>query len=213
MPTRRPAAGKAAAAGSAGDAAHPIYTVGHSNHRIERFLDLLRGAGITLVVDVRSLPASRRFPQFNRAALTAALAEAGIDYLWLGDALGGRPPQADGGAARPDYGQMAAQPQFGQALKRVLELRGKHRPALMCAEREPLDCHRVVLVGRHLAKQGAELRHVLADGNIEPHAALEDRLLELHGYDDGDLLTSTLPRAERVERAWTDRGRHMTRPR
>jgi uncharacterized protein (DUF488 family) len=213
MPARRPAAGKAAAGGSASEAAQPIHTVGHSNHRIERFLELLRGAGITLVADVRSLPASRRFPQFNRSALTAALAEAGIGYLWLGDTLGGRPPQAAAAMARPDYEQMAAQPQFARALLQLLDLRNEQRPALMCAEREPLDCHRVVLVGRHLARQGAELRHILADGNIEPHAALEDRLLELHGYDDGDLLMSTLPRADRVERAWTDRGRHMMRPR
>jgi uncharacterized protein (DUF488 family) len=213
MATRRHSAGRTKAAADAGGAANPIYTVGHSNHNIERFLALLRGARVTLVVDVRTLPASRRFPQFHRAALTAALSDAGIGYLWLGDALGGRPQKADGSAPAADYEQMASQPQFARGLARVLELSGKQFPALMCAEREPLDCHRVVLVGRHLARQGAELRHILADGNIEPHAALEDRLLELHGYDDGDLLTSTLPRAERVERAWTDRGRHMTRPR
>jgi uncharacterized protein (DUF488 family) len=210
MPTRRRATEPTAAASAGGDL-HAIYTVGHSNHRIERFIELLRGADITLVVDVRSMPASRRFPQFNRAALTSALAEAGIDYAWLGDTLGGRPPQTEAATARPDYEQMAAQPQFARGLERVLALRGDHRPALMCAEREPLDCHRVVLVGRHLAKQGAELRHILADGYVEPHQALEDRLLEKQGYDDEDLVTSTLPRTERIERAWTDRGRHMMR--
>src|SRR5262245_7823642 len=91
-----------------------VYTIGHSNHPIERFIELLRGAGITAVADVRSVPNSRRWPQFGRERLQRSLAEAGIAYVYLGAELGGRPADpallSDG---KPDYQRMAATSAFG----------------------------------------------------------------------------------------------------
>ncbi|HKU96405.1 MAG TPA: DUF488 domain-containing protein, partial [Vineibacter sp.] len=122
-----------------------IYSIGHSNHPIERFIALLRDAGIAAVLDVRSVPQSRHAPQFGRQKLAAALAAAGIGYVFLGDALGGKPTDA---ALRPDgvadYELMAATSAFKAGLARVAAEGDGRRATLMCAEKAPLDCHRTV---------------------------------------------------------------------
>jgi len=157
-----------------------IYTIGHSNHSALRFIDLLRGAGVECVADVRSTPFSRRNPQFSQRALTISLKDAGIEYWFLGEAMGARPKDPscyEGGKA--SYARIAATPAFGQAVDALIERAGAQRIALMCAEKEPLECHRTILVGRALAERGVELRHIHADARIEPQAELEGRLLHL----------------------------------
>jgi uncharacterized protein (DUF488 family) len=163
-------------------AACELLTIGHSNLSADRFTALLRGAGVTAVADVRSVPSSRWCPWFSRKALAERLVGEGIAYLALGDALGGRPRDPrlyrDGVA---DYEAMAATPAFRAGLERVVAETGRHRVCLLCAEREPLDCHRCLLVGRALAARGLAPGHIRADGAVEPHAATERRLLELAG--------------------------------
>jgi uncharacterized protein (DUF488 family) len=153
-----------------------VYTIGHSNHPIERFVALLQGAGITAVADVRSMPRSRRWPQFGRMRLERSLAEAGIAYVYLGAELGGRPGDptlfTDG---KPDYGRMAAAPAFSTGLDRVVDGAQRYRIALMCAEREPLECHRFLLVSPHLLERGVAVRHILADGAVETHDVTQAR--------------------------------------
>ena len=164
-------------------AAFDLFTIGHSNHPIERFLKLARGAGITAIADVRSTPASRRYPWFNQARLAPRLAAEGIAYVPLGEALGGRPRDPrlyrDDGVA--DYAAMARSDEFRAGLDRVAEGARRYRVCLMCAEREPLDCHRCLLVARALAERGFAIGHVLADAIIEPHGQIEERLLVLAG--------------------------------
>jgi uncharacterized protein (DUF488 family) len=162
-------------------AAFDLFTIGHSNHPIERFLELARGAGITAIADVRSTPASRRYPWFNQARLAPRLAQEGLAYVPLGEELGGRPRdprlyREDGVA---DYAAMARTDEFRAGLDRIAEGARRYRVCLMCAEREPLDCHRCLLVTRALAERGYAIGHVLADGAIEPHAEAEERLLKL----------------------------------
>lgn len=157
-----------------------IYTIGHSNHSARRFIDLLREAAIDCVADVRSTPFSRRNPQFSQKPLTASLKDAGIEYWFLGDALGARPKDADcyeGG--KVSYARIAASSAFQEAIQALIEESHAKRIALMCAEKEPLDCHRTILVGRALVQRETELAHILTDGSIEPQAALEERLLHL----------------------------------
>lgn len=155
-----------------------VLTVGHSNHAIDFFVALLRGAGVATVADVRSLPASRFNPRFGGRRLAATLAERGIGYDWLGRELGGRPEDpalvVDG---VPDYGAMARRPAFAAGLDRVEALIATGPTALLCAERDPLDCHRALLVAPELARRGYAVRHILADGRLEDHASLERRLL------------------------------------
>jgi uncharacterized protein (DUF488 family) len=162
-------------------AAFDLFTIGHSNHPIERFLDLVRGAGITAIADVRSTPASRRYPWFNQTRLAPRLAQEGLAYVPLGEALGGRPRDPrlyrDDGVA--DYDAMARSDEFLAGLDRVKEGTRRYRVCLMCAEREPLDCHRCLLVARALAERGFAIGHVLADGAIEAHGQTEERLLKL----------------------------------
>jgi uncharacterized protein (DUF488 family) len=141
---------------------------------------------------VRSVPASRFCPWFSAKTLAPALAREGIDYLFSGDALGGRPRDqnlyCDGIA---DYEAMARQPDFDAGIARLLadgaHHRGKGGLCLMCAERDPLDCHRCLLVARSLAGRGMTIGHILHDGRIEPHTAIERRLLELANEDSDPL--------------------------
>lgn len=155
-----------------------IRTIGHSNHPLERFIALLKAGGVQRLVDVRSTPYSRRFPQFGRERLARAVAEAGIDYVWEGAALGGKPPGSGG------YEEMAARPEFAEALDRLIDQNARATLCLMCAEKEPLDCHRTVLVSRRLAERGAAIEHLLADGTTRPQDEIEVALLKKSGGDD-----------------------------
>jgi hypothetical protein len=170
--------------------AFDLFSIGHSNIPAGRFVAMLQSAGVSLVADVRSVPASRHFPWFSKNNLAARLAEAGIGYATMGDTLGGRP--SDGSLFRDgiaDYDAMAQRPEFASGLDRVLAAGARKRVCLMCAEREPLDCHRCLLVTRRLSERGCAVGHILHDGAIEPHAATERRLLAL-AVDDGDLFAA-----------------------
>jgi uncharacterized protein (DUF488 family) len=184
-----------------------ILTIGHSALPYERFLELLRHANVTAVADVRSAPYSRQFPQFNREALSNELRADGIAYVFLGRELGGRPSQqelyCDGVA---DYERMSETTDFGNGLERVLEGAKRYRIALMCSERDPLDCHRCLLVGRALARRGVPVSHILGDGQVVTHAKMEDKLLELSGRSSGDLFASA---PERLGAAYRERARKV----
>jgi uncharacterized protein (DUF488 family) len=153
----------------------PIWTVGHSNHPFQTLLDLLGASQIEVLVDVRSAPYSRHAPQFNRETLGAAIEEAGLRYLYLGDALGGRPrrPEHYDAEGHALYFKMAEQPDFREAIARLLRGARSHRIALLCAEADPSECHRRLLVGRVLTEQNAELRHIGADGSIEAESEVK----------------------------------------
>ncbi len=156
-----------------------LFSIGHSNIPAERFVGMLRSAGVDVIADVRSSPGSRRFPWFSGKNLEPRLRDDRIAYVPFGDALGGRPRDLalyrDGVA---DYEKMAQQPEFCAGLDRLLlKLARQHRVCLMCAEREPLDCHRCLLVARAIAERGFAVGHILHDCTIEPHTATEERLL------------------------------------
>jgi uncharacterized protein (DUF488 family) len=181
-----------------------IFTIGHSNHPIERFVALLRDAGVTLLADVRSTPYSRRVPQFNRERLRETLKAAGIDYRHFGDRLGGKPQ----GGTR-DYGAMSRTPAFTAALDAVIDEASRRPLALMCAEREPMDCHRTILVSRHLAARGVVIAHLLADGGREAHADIEAKLVTWYEHRAGPLLVERDP-VRRLAAAYDERGAAMT---
>ena len=158
-----------------------LYTVGHSNHRAEAFLALLRAHGIGRVLDVRSRPASR-WPWFGRERLARALAAAGVDYRWLGAGLGGRPaaPELLGPGGAPDYDAMAAAPAFRAALAGLLALLAEPpRLAVLCSEGDPQRCHREHLIARAVRPLGVTVRHILPGGRLEPPEAGQ---LGLGGY-------------------------------
>ncbi len=161
-----------------------LLSIGHSNIPLARVVAMLHDAGAGTIADVRWVPMSRHFPWFSKQDLSARLASDGISYVAMGGNLGGRPRDCslyrDGVA---DYEAMALQPDFCAGLDRVEVAAARSRVCLMCAEREPLDCHRFLLVARRLAERGLAIGHILHDGTIEPQAATEARLLALNGCD------------------------------
>ena len=136
-----------------------VFTIGHSTHPQERFVSLLCQHGITALCDVRSTPYSRVNPQFNREGLRESLRACGITYVFLGKELGARsadPTCYEYGKVK--YDRLAVTDLFRQGLDRVREGTRTYRVALMCAEKEPLECHRTILVARHLVDRSEERR-------------------------------------------------------
>lgn len=172
--------------------ARPVFSIGHSNHPLDVFLKLLAAIGIDTLADVRSAPYSRFNPHFNRKALSAALEARSIRYLYFGRELGGRPDDPtcfeDG---RVSYERVARTARFADGLERLIDATIDRRLAIMCAEKEPLDCHRTLLVGQALAGRGLKVRHILSGGELEDHPDAMDRLLAKHHLGpEGDLLAS-----------------------
>jgi uncharacterized protein (DUF488 family) len=159
------------------DRDRPLFTIGHSNHPAEHFLALLARHGVETVADVRSRPYSRFAPQYRKGTLANILARAGIGYLFLGEELGGKPPRGDVAAARLDYATRIREPAFQDGIAQLLAAAEEARVALLCRERDPLDCHRLHLICRYLAPRDLDIRHILPDGGIEPQAETERRLL------------------------------------
>lgn len=168
-----------------------IYTIGHSNHEITSFMDLLRQHGITALGDVRSNPYSRYVPQYSREPLKTALAVAGIAYVFLGKELGARSENsACYKQGRVQYERLAKEPIFLEGIGRIIQGVNRYRIALMCAEKDPIECHRALLVARKLYETGIPVNHILADGSLEAHEAMESRLLAVCKLPEGDMFKS-----------------------
>jgi uncharacterized protein (DUF488 family) len=155
--------------------AREILTVGHSTHESDAFVELLRGHGVEALADVRRHPGSRRLPQFNAGALGEALADAGIEYVLLGDELGGRrrpvPGSPNGGwrvAQFQGYADHMSSAEFDAGLARLEQLASARRTAYMCAEGDWRRCHRR-LVSDALLARGWRVSHIGRDGSLEAH--------------------------------------------
>jgi uncharacterized protein (DUF488 family) len=166
-----------------GSAEPRLYSIGHSNHELVRLLELLRQAGITAVVDVRSRPFSVRLPHFCRPELRQALEETGIAYAFLGDLLGGRPEDPDlyDETGRVDYEKVRRTTSFRRGLEQLCGVLAEHRVAMLCAEEDPLDCHRGLMIAPALAAEGIAIAHLRGDGCCESAADIEKRLLDAAG--------------------------------
>jgi uncharacterized protein (DUF488 family) len=149
-----------------------IYTLGHSRHSAEQFVALLRAADISLLADVRSHPVSKWSPHFAKAALAQLLRAHGIDYDFRGQELGGRSRGAEFYTAEGalDYASRAAAPDFIAGIERLVTLARERRTAILCAEEDPLRCHRRLLVTPVLQRAGLRVVHVRGDGRLEPEA-------------------------------------------
>jgi uncharacterized protein (DUF488 family) len=168
---------------------NPVYTIGHSTHSIEAFVTLLRKARVDAIADVRSTPYSRWRPHFNRDILRSALTGHGIAYVFLGVELGGR---GVGSSERDENGRIkyqniARSAAFREGLGRVHAGSQRMRLALMCAESDPLDCHRGILVSRFLAILDTQVLHIHGDGHIESHREAEQRLRRVMALAEPDL--------------------------
>jgi uncharacterized protein (DUF488 family) len=184
-----------------------LYTIGHSTHTAAKVVELLRQHGITTVADVRSQPYSRISPQFNREAFSALLKDFGIAYVFLGRELGGRPEDRscyENGKVQ--YDRLARTPRFAAGLARILRDMKTQTIALMCAEKDPITCHRAILVCRHLAGRGVKIAHILEDGSLESHDDTVNRLLRELGLHQPELFRS---HDEVVDEAYAQRGQQI----
>lgn len=177
-----------------------ILTIGHSNHALEKFLQLLKQNGVSAVADVRSVPYSRMHRQFDRENLSRSLKTEGIAYSFVGDELGGRPRDRscyENGQVQ--YQRVAQTETFKQGIQRIFDGAQRFQIALMCSEREPLECHRGLLLAPELEKMGVSVAHIRSDGSAESHAQAVERLLLLFGSLNQNLFLS---RTELIEEAY-----------
>jgi uncharacterized protein (DUF488 family) len=149
-----------------------VYTLGHSRHPAQHFAELLRRHGVERLTDVRSHPSSKWSPQFAKAALSDQLRSLGIDYVFLGRELGGRPEGAqfyrsDG---QVDYARRAQAGDFLAGIERLVALARERSTVILCAEEDPMHCHRTRLVTPALQRAGVTVVHVRGDGRLEPDA-------------------------------------------
>lgn len=163
-----------------------IFTIGHSTHTVEHFIHLLRLHQINCVVDVRSVPYSRYTPQFNTNQLKSFLSENNIFYIFMGNALGARWEDKslytkDGYL---DFDKVRETHLFNSGIKRVKDGINKgFNIALMCTEKDPIDCHRTILVAPKFYSDGYEVENILENGEIQTQKDIEKRLLDIYFPD------------------------------
>jgi len=168
-----------------------VFTIGHSTHSTDAFILLLQRYDVTIVADVRSDPYSRFNPQFNREVLKESLQVHGIKYVFLGEELGARskdPSCYINGRVR--FKLLEQTDLFRNGIERIMRGADKYRIAIMCSEKEPLECHRTILIAHVLVKNGVNVSHILADGSLEPHDSSMERLLDVVGLPHQDLFRS-----------------------
>jgi len=179
-----------------------LFTIGYSGRSIDKFIALLEQHKMTALCDVRSVPYSGRNPQFNRELLKKVLKSHNIEYVFLGEELGARPRDpscyVDGKAV---YQKIAESTLFKNGLERIRAgMQKDYVLALMCAEKDPMACHRSILICRNLRNWLIDIRHIIDHDTTETQADLENRLIsQLKLYPD--LFKDTDPNAL-IERAY-----------
>ena len=151
-----------------------VWSMGHSNVTIDEFIDLVLWREIQVIADVRSMPYSKYTPQFNKELLVASLTKAGIRYEFMGDSLGGRPPESDhyDEEGHVLYSELAKNFRFKNGIEQLCINAEKYRVAMMCSEESPQNCHRQLLISRVLSDQGVETQHIRGNRTVQSDAEL-----------------------------------------
>ena len=193
-----------------------LYTIGYAGLSAAELTDVLKSHNIDTVLDVRSVPKSSYAPQFDRESITGALDTAGIAYAFMGQCFGARPrePWLYGRDGRADFLKIAGSKMFLAGLDNVFKgLAEGHRVALMCAEKDPLDCHRAILVARALSTCGVQAVHILRGGAVRTQAELDDMLLQKYFPEGAQLSFAgcgvSQGREEQLKEAYRLRGREI----
>ena len=184
---------------------YKIFTIGHSNHSIEKFFSLLTKHAINTICDVRSHPYSKYNPQFNREQIHSELKSLNISYVFLGKELG---PRSEDPKCyinnKVQYDLLASTNRFREGINRLKKGIEIRRIALMCAEKDPIFCHRYVLICRHLRSKDIEIKHILEDGKLEGNQFTERRLMKLLKIPEATLFDKP---EDLIERAYDLQGR------
>ncbi|MCI5131384.1 MAG: DUF488 domain-containing protein [Candidatus Electrothrix sp. EH2] len=181
-----------------------LFTIGYSPHILDTFLDILKKYHITAIADVRSSPYSQFKPEFNREQLDDFLKKHNISYVFIGDLCGARVEEPSCYLnGKVDYSLVAKNPKFLEGLKRIKQGMKNYRIALMCAEKDPITCHRAILICRNLLDSDITIKHILSDGTVEEHKDSEYRLLKLFKLDHPELFRSE---QQRLDDAYSRQG-------
>jgi uncharacterized protein (DUF488 family) len=184
-----------------------IFTIGYSTFSLEVFINTLQKYKINALADVRSQPYSQFKPEFNRETLKEELSKNNIAYVFLGDECGARVDNpkcyVDG---KVSYDLVAQTPNFQKGLERIKKGMEKYNIVLMCAEKDPITCHRTILVCRHLQFSGIKIKHILSDGKVEEHKDSEHRLLMLFNLNHPELFRSD---EQRLNDAYSRQGKKI----
>lgn len=166
-----------------------IFTLGYSGTPIDRFVSLLLSHKIEVLCDVRSVPYSRVRPEFSRRDLKQSINQAGIKYHFFGDALGARPKERSVYVGGQAVHNLIAQTSFFQAgLDRLKKGAAEHNLVLLCSEKDPIECHRAILVCRHLPEIKSIISHIHTNGRVETQEQFEGRLVKVHNRQAVPLL-------------------------
>lgn len=164
-----------------------IYTIGYAAHTIESFISTLKRYKITAIVDVRSQPYSKFKPEFNKENLKRDLSTNGINYVFLGNNIGARikaPECYKNGQVV--YDLISKHPLFQEGIDRLLNGMDQYSIALMCAEKDPVNCHRTILICKYLKQYEIQISHILDAENCEEHSETEYRLMKLFNLEQPD---------------------------
>ena len=190
------------------------FTIGHSNHEANHFIELLKIHKINCLGDVRSSPYSKFTPQFNKENLDVELKKENILYVYLGNKLGGR--YLDSALLYPNgvvnYNKVMEQEEFCAGINNVIgNIRKGLRIALMCAEKNPLDCHRFLLVARALSNKGIRIKHILENGEAISNEDLEKQLLQKYKseFDQFSFFRENLSEKKSIEEAYQRRNQEV----
>ena len=154
-----------------------VFTAGHSNQPLVELIDLLKQYEVEVVVDARSQPYSRYSPHFARESLERTARESSIQYLFMGDTLGGRPSDSAcyDAEGKIQYDLVEEQDFYRKGIERLLSGIVRYRVCLLCSEEDPIRCHRRLLVGRTLQRQGVVLQHIRRGGCLESEEEVQAR--------------------------------------
>lgn len=184
-----------------------IYTVGHSTHELTYFLGLLQMHLVNCLVDVRSVAASSYNPQYNKDTLVSFLNSNGIAYLHFAKEFGARQTAKEllDNTGQLDFEKVHHAPHFKQGVERLKQGAAKgYTIALMCAEGEPLDCHRFGMISTALVRDDIDVRHIMKDGSVRTHQELEKDLIKKYEkkLPQPDIFTTTITVQEQLKVAY-----------
>ena len=184
-----------------------LFTIGYSPHTLDSFLRLLKKYQITALADVRSSPYSQYKPEFNKESLSVFLKANNIAYVFLGDQCGARVKDLSCYVnGKVDYKLVAESQIFQDGLKRIRKGMEKYRIVLMCAEKDPITCHRTILICRSLFTPNIYIKHILDNGEVEDHKSSEHRLLNLVKLNQQDLFRNE---QQRLDDAYARQGEEI----
>ena len=170
---------------------HPLFTIGYADLNPDRFVILLKKHMIEAVADVRSSPYSKFYTDFNQDNLKQMLNRQGIKYVFLGKELGAQRTESECYEnGKVSYDLVFDTEAFQEGVKRLLKGISQMRIALLCAEKDPLNCHRAILVCRYLRDLVSPIKHIRNNGQLENHSDLERRLLRLFNLNNIELFRS-----------------------